>query len=106
MLHLPSREGVDDETATSLTSVELALRQNSAACALREGRHDDALSHCDAALAISPSATKAHYRRAQALAGLNRLPEAEAALDATLRLEPANKAANQLLTDVRARRGA
>ena len=81
--------------ASPLDALEAALLLNSAACAHGDGRHTEALAHAEAALALSPdNATKAHYRKGQALRGLGRRAEAEAAFSAVIKLEPQNRQAH------------
>ena len=87
--------GAEAETNNAL---EVALRLNSAACAQSDGRHAEALAHADAALALSSNSTKAHYRKGQALRGLGRLAEAEAAFTAVLAIDPRNRQAHAELT--------
>jgi len=82
------------EEASPLDALEAALLLNSAACAYSDGRHTEALAHAEAALALSPDATKAHYRKGQALRGLGRLAEAKAAFSAVVKLEPQNRQAH------------
>ena len=84
--------------AAPLDALEVALRLNSAACAQSDGRHAEALAHADAALALSSNSTKAHYRKGQALRGLGRLAEAEAAFTAVLAIDPRNRQAHAELT--------
>jgi len=91
--------------AASRGSLEVALLLNSAACALRAGSYAEALSLCDATLKAGPSATalvvKAHFRRGQALEGLGRSAEAEAAYGEVVALQPANKEAHERLRALR-----
>lgn len=87
-------------------SLRLALSLNGAACSLKVGRHDAALAHSDAALALSPSSAKAHFRRGQALNALGKLDEAEAAFKAVLMAEPASREAHAKLAEVQVGRGA
>ena len=82
------------EEASPLDALEVALLLNLAACAHSDGRHTEALTHAEAALALSPDATKAHYRKGQALRGLGRLVEAGAAFSAVIKLEPQNRQAH------------
>ena len=83
------------EEASPLDALEVALLLNLAACAHSDGRHTEALTHAEAALALSPdNATKAHYRKGQALRGLGRLVEAGAAFSAVIKLEPQNRQAH------------
>ena len=83
-----------EETAP-LDALEAALLLNSAACAHSDGRHAEALTHAEAALVLSPdNATKAYYRKGQALRGLGRLAEAEAAFSAVIKIEPQNRQAH------------
>ena len=83
------------EEASPLDTLEVALLLNLAACAHGDGRHTEALAHAEAALALSPdNATKAHYRKGQALRGLGRRAEAEAAFSAVIKLEPQNRQAH------------
>ena len=90
-----SRASTAAAEASPLDALEAALLLNSAACAHGDGRHAEALTHAEAALALSPkNATKAHYRRGQALRGLGRLAEAEAAFSAVVKLEPHNRQAH------------
>ena len=81
------------EEASALDTLEVALLLNLAACAHGDGRHIEALAHAEAALVLSPDATKAHYRKGQALRGLGRRAEAEAAFSAVIELEPQNRQA-------------
>ena len=81
------------EEASPLDALEAALLLNSAACAHGDGRHIEALAHAEAALVLSPDATKAHYRKGQALRGLGRRAEAEAAFSAVIELDPQNRQA-------------
>ena len=90
-----------EEEAASLGSLELALRLNSAACSLSDAKHAEALAHADAALALSPSSAKAHYRRGQALRGLGRVADAEGAFASVLAIEPRNKEAHAELEALR-----
>ena len=80
--------------ASPLDALEVALLLNSAMCAHTDGRHTEALTHAEAALALSPDATKAHYRKGQALRGLGRRVEAEAAFSAVIKLDPQNRQAH------------
>ena len=80
--------------ASPLDALEAALLLNSAACAHGDGRHTEALAHAEAALVLSPDATKAHYRKGQALRGIGRRAEAEAAFSAVIKLEPQNRQAH------------
>ena len=89
-----SRASTAAAEASPLDALEAALLLNSAACAHGDGRHAEALTHAEAALALSPDAAKAHYRRGQALRGLGRLAEAEAAFSAVVKLEPHNRQAH------------
>ena len=89
-----SRTSKAAEEASPLDALEAALLLNLAACAHSDGRHTEALTHAEAALALSPDATKAHYRKGQALRGLGRLVEAGAAFSAVIKLEPQNRQAH------------
>ena len=82
-------------------SLELAQRLNSAACSLSDSKHAEALVHADAALALSPSSAKAHYRRGQALRGLGKVADAEGAFASVLAIEPRNKEAHAELAALR-----
>ena len=82
------------EEASPLDTLEVALLLNLAACAHGDGRHTEALAHAEAALVLSPDATKAHYRKGQALRGLGRRAEAEAAFSAVIKLDPQNRQAH------------
>ena len=100
-----------DEPSASAAEVEswgalrLALSLNGAACLLKAGRNEAALAQSDAALALSPSSAKAHFRRGQALSALGKLADAEAAFKAVLAIEPASREANAKLAEVQARMG-
>lgn len=84
---------LESTEAASRKPLELALLLNSAACASRSGAYKEALELCDAALKLSATSTKAHYRRGQALEGLGRIADASAAYKEVLALQPANKEA-------------
>ena len=92
-------DGDDD----AVGGLRLALRLNSAACELKAGRHDAALGHSDAALALAPNSTKAMFRRGRSLEGLGRTDEAAAAYRAVLQHEPASREANTRLQALAAR---
>ena len=89
------------DEAAALGALELALRLNSAACSLSDSKHAEALAHADAALALSPNSSKAHYRRGQALRGLGRVADAEGAFASVLAIEPRNKEAHAELAALR-----
>src|SRR4051812_22750893 len=65
------------EAHSNLATVLLAVK-----------RYDEALAHCDKALALQPDFAEAHYNRGTALNGLKRYTDAIAALDAALSLNP------------------
>jgi tetratricopeptide (TPR) repeat protein len=88
------------ETSVEKAPLLLALRLNSANCALQAKSFVDALAHTDAAIALSPQSVKAHFRRGQALQALGRVPEAEAAYSEVLKLEPANREVGAKLHDL------
>ena len=94
-----------EEDRTAWRGVQLSLRLNGAACALRAERHEQALAHSDAALSLAPNSTKALFRRGQALQGLGRLGEAEAAFVAVVEQEPKAKEAHTRLAEVRSALG-
>ena len=94
------------DEAASRHALQLALRLNAAACALRGARYEQALVHCDAALVLSPGSTKAVFRRGQALSQLGRLAEAEAAFSAAVELDPTSREANAQLRALRAKTAA
>ena len=89
------------ETSVEKAPLLLALRLNSANCALQAKSFEDALAHTDAAIALSPQSVKAHFRRGQALQALGRVPEAEAAYSEVLKLEPASREASAKLHELR-----
>jgi tetratricopeptide (TPR) repeat protein len=89
------------ETSVEKAPLLLALRLNSANCALQAKSFVDALAHTDAAIALSPQSVKAHFRRGQALQALGRVPEAEAAYSEVLKLEPANREVSAKLQGLR-----
>ncbi|KOO31556.1 peptidyl-prolyl cis-trans isomerase fkbp4-like protein [Chrysochromulina tobinii] len=89
------------ETSVEKAPLLLALRLNSANCALQAKSFVDALAHTDAAIALSPQSVKAHFRRGQALQALGRVPEAEAAYSEVLKLEPANREVGAKLQELR-----
>ena len=84
----------DYDTAASLFRRAIALgseephllHTNLAAAESAAGRHEDALAAADAALALVPSHTKAHYRKALALTSLERWVDARAACTTALGL--------------------
>ena len=84
----------DYDTAASLFRRAIALgseephllHTNLAAAESAAGRHEDALAAADAALALVPSHTKAHYRKALALTSLERWVDARAACTTALAL--------------------
>ena len=82
-------------------ALQLALRLNAAACAIKLANFEQALSQSDAALGLSPASVKALFRRGQALQGLGRLAEAEAAFGGVIEREPASKEAHARRTQVR-----
>ena len=81
--------------------MQLSLRLNAANCALRAKRYDQALAHSEAAIKVDGSSTKALYRKGQALQGLGRKAEAEAAYIAVLKRVPASPEANARLGEIR-----
>ena len=87
--------------AEAWRGVQLSLRLNSAACALRAERHEQALEHSEAALALAPNSTKALYRRGQALRALGRLGEAEATFMTVVEHDPGSREAQARLAEVR-----
>ena len=94
----------DDLTAAEVSSwrgIQLSLRLNSAVCALRGGKNDQALAQSDAALALDPKSTKALFRRGQALQALGRLSEAETAFVTVTEREPASREAHARLAELR-----
>ena len=90
----------DEEKALS-RALQLALHLNGAVCALRKGDHAQALAQSDAALALSPTSSKALFRRGQALQALGRLREAEAAFGGVIEREPSSREAHARLKEVR-----
>ena len=84
-------------------ALQLALRLNSAACALKAKRFERALAQADAALSLSPKSTKGLFRRGQALQALGRKGEAAAAYQSILVTEPASREAHQRLAELRGR---
>ena len=94
LLRSPRASTATAAEASPLDALEVALLLNSAMCAHTDGRHTEALTHAEAALALSPDATKAHYRKGQALRGLGRRVEAEAAFSAVIKLDPQNRQAH------------
>jgi len=94
----------DDLTAAEVSAwrgIQLSLRLNSAVCALRGGKNDQALAQSDAALALDPKSTKALFRRGQALQALGRLGEAETAFVTVTEREPASREAHARLAELR-----
>ncbi len=72
-----------------------------AGCVLAaQGRPQDALAHFDGALRTRPGDFGTLYHQAKALRSLQRLPEARAALEQALTLDPANVDAHAALADV------
>jgi tetratricopeptide (TPR) repeat protein len=88
LLRLVSEAELPTDEAAAWRGMLLSLRLNGAACALRAERHEQALVHSEAALALAPNSTKALFRRGQALHALGRLREAEAAFGAVVEREP------------------
>lgn len=79
---------LSDDEAKQVRDAQTVSDLNCAATALRLGLERDALKHCDAVLAVSPSNAKAHYRRAQAYAALGDIAQATLSCDALLRHHP------------------
>ena len=101
LLRLVAEGDLQPAEVGSWRDAKLSLRLNSAACALKEGRHEQALIHSDAALAISPTSTKALFRRAQALQALGRREEAVGAYTVVVEREPSSREAHARLAELR-----
>jgi tetratricopeptide (TPR) repeat protein len=74
-----------------------ALYANRAACFLKLGQADRALSDSDRCIALDPASIKGHFRRGVALMALDRPEEAAAAMARTLDLDPRNADARATL---------
>ena len=94
-------EGVSSEAKEKAT-LGLALRLNSANCALKTSSFAAALGHAEAAVAIDGTSAKAAFRRGQALQGLGRMAEAEAAYREVLHLDPSSLEASTKLQELMA----
>ena len=106
ILRLVAAETEAETELESHSQLSLALHLNGAACALQTERHAEAITLCDAALALAPESTKALYRKAVALLALAREAEAESAFAEVIKLEPRNREANEQLRTLRERRAA
>ena len=104
ILRLVAAETEAETELESHSQLSLALHLNGAACALQTERHAEAITLCDAALALAPESTKALYRKAVALLALAREAEAESAFAEVIKLEPRNREANEQLRTLRERR--
>mmetsp|Transcript_27895 Transcript_27895/g.83597 ORF Transcript_27895/g.83597 Transcript_27895/m.83597 type:complete len:408 (-) Transcript_27895:53-1276(-) len=82
--------------ALAFDPTDAVLYSNRSACRAGQEVFDDALADADAALRLRPDWAKAHNRRATALYGIGNYVEAEAAVDAGLKLEPGNAALQAL----------
>ena len=105
LLRLVVEADLSPAEASSWRGVQLSLRLNAAACALRSERFDQALVQSDAALSLAPESTKALFRKGQALQGLGRLGEAEAAYTTVVARDPASREAHARLAQISGQRG-
>lgn len=94
------------EGGTVDPAIASATRCNRAACFLKLGRYAQAREDAEAAAALQPSYAKAHFRLALALQAEEKFPEAVAAFNKALQLEPKNKeaAAGLRMAEVQATR--
>lgn len=76
------------------------LHLNRAACELELGNLRQAARDCSAALEINPKSTKAFYRAARALHGLDRNVEAIDCCDHALAIDEANTAVKKLKAQI------
>lgn len=79
--------------AITLDAKQHALFSNRAACFLKIGRYEQALSDAESCIALAPDFGKGHFRRALALQALSRYPDACGSFTKVIELEPKNKEA-------------
>lgn len=84
----------DTEKARLLT---VQLHQNTAMCLNHLKEHEEALSHCDQALAVDPKAAKALYFKSHAYSGLKELDKAIDSLKNCIRIQPNDRKLRQEL---------
>lgn len=85
---LPARAEPLLRKAARLSQWDAGLRVNLAACCAALGRHSDALTAADEAIALDTGLAQAHANRGNALRRLGRGEEALAAMDRAIALEP------------------
>lgn len=81
-----------------ITEGKHLLYSNRAAVRLLRGKHEPALRDTDRCMQLDPTFIKAHFRKAQALVGLERFEDAISACDTGLILQPGNKELEELKT--------
>lgn len=86
-----------DGDAEASEQLLLSLRLNGAAACLKTDTPTEALAHCEAALALDASSSKALYRKGQALLALGQPAPARAALKEAYKLVPKDKQVIALL---------
>ena len=82
------------------SALKCALHLNVAAAALSLRQHDDALTHCRAALALEPKSVKALYRKGKAHAALGQDDAARESLNQAARLDPNDSAVRTALREL------
>lgn len=88
--------------ALSLDGEDVAISSNLAAVEIKLGEFENALLHAEVAVRHSGGfSAKALFRKGQALAGLQRVPEALAAYEAAVALEPHDAIMQQRLDECR-----
>jgi tetratricopeptide (TPR) repeat protein len=78
--------------ADRIVVIKCQCELNLAACRLKTEEYESVIEHCNAALAVDQANVKGLYRRAQALAKLERHAEALKDLTLARKLEPNNRA--------------
>jgi tetratricopeptide (TPR) repeat protein len=98
---LSDEELPDEGDRARLKATRLALFLNLGVAGLKLDSFDSSLRCADQAITLDPSSAKAHFRRGQALRGLLRYADAEAALRHALSLKPKDGSIRKELVDVR-----
>ena len=102
MLQYVPPDDLSEAEYEQAVALELALKLNEAACALKAGDAAASLGHADQAVEMSEGASpKAHFRRAQALAALGRKEAAAEAYQTVVKLDPSNREAAAQLQALR-----
>eukprot|EP00927_Polykrikos_kofoidii_P007989 TRINITY_DN1329_c0_g1_i1.p1 TRINITY_DN1329_c0_g1~~TRINITY_DN1329_c0_g1_i1.p1 ORF type:complete len:357 (+),score=82.88 TRINITY_DN1329_c0_g1_i1:101-1171(+) len=96
----PTRRCRRVPTEAGVKELQITLRLNLAQALLKLRKFEECMTHCDVALALDPTSTKALWRKAKAVWGVRNPGEAREALTRLLELDPGNVAAVAMLREI------